>query len=406
MGPSILAVTSELPWPLNTGGHLRTFHLLHALSRRYRVRLVAAVHREQEIAVQAIRDHGIDVHPVAVGSRRRTLEILRAASAAASRQPYVFYQRHNWRPVRAELSRLACRQPAAALYLDHLDSFVYRSLLPGTPAILDLHNAYSTLAGRAAAEQRLWPLRLYLGREARLLRQRERCAAEQCNALLATSDEDSRLFSRLGARSVTTVPNGVDCSAYAELPTGRPAASTNILYVGAMSWSPNVAAVCFLAREVLPRVRAVLPQARLRVVGRGAAPEVKALARCPGVDLLGEVPSVQPYLLDASVLAVPLEAGGGTRLKILEAFAAGLPVVSTPVGCEGLRVVDHEHLVVAERAQFADSVLAAMRDPQRGARLAMRARALVRACYDWRALGETACEAVARASRTETRLAG
>jgi len=392
---SILAVTSELPWPLNTGGHLRTFHVLRALSRHYRVRLVVPSGGDSPAAVDALRDHGLDVTPVIVGARVRHREAWRAASAAIARQPYVFYRRHHWRAVQAELERQAALESPDVFYLDHLDSFVYRPLLPGTPAVIDLHNVYSTLADRAASEQPFWPLRAYLKREARLLHQRERRAMRQTAAVLATSDEDIRLFTSLGGRTVL-VPNGVDCSAYADLPTGRPAGTANILYVGAMSWAPNAAAVVFLAREVMPKVRAVIPHARLRIVGRGATEEVKALARCPGVDVLGEVAAVQPHLNESALLAVPLEAGGGTRLKILEAFAAGLPVVSTAVGCEGLRVTHNEHLLIAERPAFADAVIRALSDATSGARLAAHARVRVRELYDWTTVGAAACDAVAR----------
>ena len=392
---SILAVTSELPWPLNTGGHLRTFHVLRALSRSNRVRLVVPTDGSPTIAVDALRDHGLEVVPVSVGARVRRREAWRAASAAVAGQPYVFYRRHHWDAVQAELERQATLETPDVFYLDHLDSFVYRGLLPGTPAVIDLHNVYSTLADRAAAEQRFWPLRMYLKREARLLHQRERRAMRQSAAVLATSDEDIRLFASLGGRAVL-VPNGVDCSAYADLPTGRAAGMANILYVGAMSWSPNASAVVFLAREVMPKVRAVIPHARLRIVGRGATEEVKALARCPGVDVLGEVAAVQPHLNESALLAVPLEAGGGTRLKILEAFAAGLPVVSTAVGCEGLRVTHGEHLLTAERPAFADAVIQALSDATSGARLAANARVRVRELYDWTIVGAAACDAVAR----------
>src|SRR5262249_15316471 len=144
------------------------------------------------------------------------------ASAAVARQPYVFYRRHYWRAVQAELARQAVLESPDGFYLDHLGSFVYRPLLPRTPAGVDLHNGYSTLADRAAVEQRFWPLRMYLKREARLLHQRERHAMRYTDAVLATSDDDIRLFASLGGRTVL-VPNGVDCLAYADLPTGRPA---------------------------------------------------------------------------------------------------------------------------------------------------------------------------------------
>lgn len=392
--PSLLAVTSELPWPLSTGGHLRTFHLLRALSRRYRVRLVTAVESESAAGIGMLRDHGIATTPVMVGGRHHWREVLRMASAAAALDPYVLYQRHNRGAMRRELARQAHENPPDVFYMDHLDSFVYRSLLPRTPGVIDCHNIYSTLAGRAAVEQRFWPVRKYLSREARLLHRRERDAATECDALMAVSEDEASFFGELGARSVAVVPNGVDCAAYAALPSGRPSSAIDILYVGAMSWSPNAAAVSFLAREVLPCVRKVLPDARLRIVGRGATAQVRALAQLPGVDVLGEVATVQPHLLEAGVLAVPLEAGGGTRLKILEAFAAGLPVVSTPVGCEGLRVVHGEHLMIAERDAFADAVVQALQDPHRGAQRAARARTMVRARYDWESVGAAACSVV------------
>ena len=113
-----------------------------------------------------------------------------------------------------------------------------------------------------------------------------------------------------------------------------------------------------------------------------------------GSRLLGSVPDVLPHLGDACVLAVPLEAGGGTRLKILEAFAAGLPVVSTPVGCEGIDATDGEHLLVAPRERMAESILSLLSDRRLGERLATLARALVRERYDWNSVGATACNAV------------
>jgi glycosyltransferase involved in cell wall biosynthesis len=394
--PSLLAITSQVPWPLTSGGHLRSFHLLRSLARRFRIRLVTTITPGQETAVAALRQQQIEVRPVVLGEPFRLLrDVCCAATAALRGEPYVFYHRHDRRTVRAALRELLQQEIPDVLYLDHLDSLVYRSLAPHTPAVIDLHNVYSTLARRTGEEQRRRLLRYYLQREARLLERMEQRAAQTVDAVLTVSEEDARHLQALGPRSLHLVPNGVDCAAYASLPTGRDAARPLILYVGAMSWGPNVAAAEFLAKEMLPRVRAVIPEACVRIVGRDPGPEVTALRQRAGVEVTGGVADVMPHLREARLLAVPLFSGGGTRLKILEAFAAGLPVVSTPVGCEGLRAIDGEHLVIAGHDRFADVVTALLGDPARARRLAEQGRELVRQQYDWERVGAAACAAVA-----------
>jgi len=395
-GPlSVLAVASEVPWPLNTGGHIRTFHLLRALARRFRVRLVAPVRVGEEPAIEALARCGIILVPVRIGPRVVWRECLRVLGAVSRQEPYVLYRRHNHRALHAALRAEIGREPPDVFYLEELDSLLYRSVAPNTPAIIDLQNIYSTLTRRAAMEQSSPWLRLFLRREAALLARIERRAACETESLLIVSAEDRRHFVALGARRAHVVPNGVDCAIYENLPLGRSAAPPLLLYVGALSWGPNVAAVRFLAEEVLPQVRLQVSDARVRIVGRDPVPEVRALGRLPGVELLGSVPDVVPHLRDAALLAVPLNVGGGTRLKILEAFAAGLPVVSTPIGCEGIDALPGEHLLVADREHFGERVLALLSDGALGEQLAKRARALALERYDWSIAGEAVCAAVA-----------
>jgi glycosyltransferase involved in cell wall biosynthesis len=324
-------------------------------------------------------------------------EAIRALAAAARCEPYVLYRRHDRFAVRTVLRQELQRERPDVVYLDHLDSLVFWKELAGLPFVMDLHNIYSTLAGRAALERRGLP-RLYLGREARLLRRMECHAAGLAEALLTVSESDRSHFVALGGRAVHVVPNAVDCGVYDSLPTGRCPGPPVLLYVGAMSWAPNVNAARFLASELLPKVRRQFPEVRLRIVGRDPTAEVEALRRLSGVEVTGTVKSIIPHLAEAHALLVPLEAGGGTRLKILEAFAAGLPVISTPVGCEGLRVTHGEHLFVADREQFEENVLALLADERLGAQLAARARTLVREQYDWAVVSKAACEAVADVS--------
>ena len=392
--PSVLAVTSELPWPLNSGGHLRTFHLLQALARRFRVRLVSPRLSGEESRVEALGQIGIAVCPSEIGPRALWREGLRAAAAAARREPYVLYRRHDRRAVRAEMMRQIAIEPPDVFYLDHLDSLLYANLRQQIPIVIDLHNVYSTLAHRVSTEQTTWWRRSYLRRESKLLERMERRAAHVADRLLAVSEDDKRYLEGLGARGVKVVPNGVDCDAFRTLPTGRVDQPPLILYLGNLSWGPNISAAVFLARVVMPRLRDRFPDARLRIVGRSPTSEVRTLAGLPGVEVVGDVPDIEPHLRETTVLAVPLDSGGGTRLKILEAFAAGLPVVSTPIGCEGLGVRHGEHLLIVDRDHFADAITALFEDEKQAVQLADRARMLAWESFDWTIVGQAACAVV------------
>jgi glycosyltransferase involved in cell wall biosynthesis len=393
---SILAVTSEQPWPLDSGGHLRSFHLLTALARHYHVRLVTTA-LPDAAGINALRRYGVAVRTVTAPARSWPGEAYRAAVSAVRRRPYVLYSRHDHAAVRRAIREEARKIPPDLLYLDHLDSFAFASEIALVPTVVDLHNVYSTLLQRTADESYRGPLRWYLTREARLLDLIERRASATATTLLASSQADCDHFSGLGAQAVRLVPNGVDCDVYRRLPAGRSGGPPVILYVGTMSWEPNAKAAIFLAEHVLPQIRAEFPDCRLRIVGRDPTPQVQALTALPGVEVAGRVPEMVPHLAEAHALAVPLEAGGGTRLKILEAFAAGLPVVSTPIGCEGIAATSGTHLIVADRAAFAEGVCALLRNPPLSIHLATHARALALARYDWRAVGAAACDAAANA---------
>ena len=387
----LLAVSSELPWPLDSGGHLRTYHLLRSLAARFDVHLIAPHGRDDTGAVAALAAAGIVAH----AARPATAPLHHAWKAVTSRlqrRPYVMYARHDHQGVRTAVREFCERTRPAVLYLDHLDSLNYADCCGGALKVLDLHNVYSLIAERAA-ESRRGLTQWYLRGEAVLLRAAEREAATRPDLLFAVSDHERGYYQARGQRPVHLIPNGVDCGAYEMLPEGRTGPPV-ILYLGSMSWQPNADAALFLANEVLPLVRRRVPDARLRIVGRDPPPQVRSAA-AEGVEVTGGVDSVIPHLRDASLMAVPLEAGGGTRLKILEALAAGLPVVSTLIGAEGLDLTDGEHLVIASRDQFADSIVRLLTDRELGHRLARSGRIAVRRGYDWGAIGRKASDAIA-----------
>ena len=400
--PLVLAISSEMPWPLNSGGHLRTFHLLRSIAARFRVHLVVPAGTIDAGATEALANHGIRARTAPTPRGTAAGQVMKAAWWAATGQPYVMYGRHYHRALDAYVRSLAATLQPAIIYLDHLDSFNYRRGSVNSIAAIDLHNVYSVIAERSALEHS-GPMRAYLHREARLLHDVERRAARETDVLFAVSEQEAAYYRTLGSTNVHLIANGVDCARYEHLPSGRPE-GTLIVYVGSMSWRPNGDAAMFLARTVLPQVRRRHPDARLRIVGRDPAPELRALNGTNGIEITGEVPDVVPHLREAAVLAVALDVGGGTRLKILEALAAGLPVVSTPVGAEGLDLTPGEHLLVAPRSAFADAVDRILTDRSLGAALAVRGRVAVRNAYDWWTIGNSAAEALVAAIRPRERL--
>lgn len=391
---SILAISSELPWPLNSGGHLRTYHLLKSLATEFDVRLM--VPTDGGDGLEQLPDSRVSVVRVPVASRTVTSEMIRAFHAIRLNEPYSLYRRHARTEMLNAWNLELQRFRPDVVYLDHLDSYLYEGPVRkmGIPAIIDMHNVYSLIPQRMASESSNPLKRMALTREARLLDRIERrlCGSKLTITAVSTAEVDT--FRGLGAPDVLLVPNGVDTSAFQEIPIPRTITPPVILYLGTLSWGPNAAAAITLANEIFPAVRAVHSDARLLIVGKDPSADVIALSKQPGVTVTGAVPSIVPYFQQASVLAIPLDSGGGTRLKILEAFAAGVPVVSTPIGAEGIDAHDGEHLVLASRQEMSRAILDLLNDPTRATLLAENARNLVRNVYDWSQIAKTLVEKV------------
>lgn len=392
--PDVLAITSELPWPLDSGGRLRTFHVQLALAKSFDHRLIVPVRAEQMNHVLELKSKGIQVIPVLVPARTKPQELRRLLRARLRGEPYVMYGRHSRSEMFTAVESAVSRDPPRLLWLDHIDSLLFmKHRRPNMRAIIDLHNIYSLILDRMATESRNPLRRWFFRQEAARLAAIERRAARECDAIVAVSEAEAVHFRSLSADRVIVAPNGVDCAAFGSMPTGRASCRPIILFLGTLSWGPNVSAALRLANEIFPLVRRQAPAAELWLVGRDPAAEIRALAGA-GITLAASVPDIRPYLRDAALLAVPLDAGGGTRLKILEAFAAGLPVVSTAIGAEGIDATSGEHLLIAERDDMASAIVRVLNDAAMGERLARNARRLAAERYDWAVVGELCVRAV------------
>ncbi len=221
----------------------------------------------------------------------------------------------------------------------------------------------------------------------------QRAAVRRADRFVVASDLDAGRVG--GGSSVRVVPNGYpDPGRPARLEPPADGARTRpptLVLVAAYGYEPNIDAATFAVDAVLPLVRAQVPDARLQLVGREIE-RVATWGERPGVELVGPVADVAPYLAAADAVVAPIRYGGGTRLKVLEAFAHGVPVVSTALGCEGLGA-GPEHLAVADGASaFAAACVAILRDPEPARRRAVAARAL----YEGRFTLAAAVEAGAR----------
>ncbi len=195
-------------------------------------------------------------------------------------------------------------------------------------------------------------------------------------SLVASDAEKANLQSRHPGARIAAIENAVRPPA---APTAEPAPPSDLLMVGSLSYYPNVDGALFFCREIFPQ----LAPATLAIVGRRPAAAVIALGRQPGISIAADVADPAPYYRAARVAVVPIRAGGGSRIKILEAFAHGLPVVSTSLGAEGLAVRQGHHLLIAdEPGDFAAAVKRLLADRDLAARLASAGRALVAERYD------------------------
>jgi glycosyltransferase involved in cell wall biosynthesis len=296
--------------------------------------------------------------------------------------------RSLWHPAAAFITRQALRQFGTLVRRVRPDAVVYGMswMLPyarearGVPGVVDEQNYDPMITARMAQGRRgldalKW--RTYVAITAAA----ERRNLRRVQGIAPCSEEDAAIFRRVAPHAdVEVVPNGVDLSAFVPQPLG-----TDVVMAGSFSYVPNAEGARWLAREIWPRVLRAAPDARLRFVGFRSETVLQDLAGLPGIEIAGTVPDIRPELARARVAVAPLLVGGGTRIKILEAFAAGRPVVATTVGAEGLGLQDGDAALLRDDADgFAQAVLALLGDAAHAAAMGGRGRAIVERQFDWR----------------------
>lgn len=372
----VLFLVTRFPVPPWRGDQLRAYHHLRLLAPRHEITCAALVTRPPPAdAVRALAALGVRVEVVRLGLAGAVPSLARALVGDPRPLQVLLYAR---RRARARVAALAAR--ADLVHAQLVRAATYLPAGPAPAAVVDLVDALSASFARRAARQRGVLGLIAAAEAARLLRYENELVRRGLTCLVVAESERAPLE---GREAVRVVPNGVDLAAFAYVEDGRPAA--RLVFAGNLGYFPNVDAATFLVRDVLPRVRAAVPGAELRLVGARPARRVRALAGAAGVSLASSVPAMAPELARATVAVVPLRAGSGLQNKVLEAMAAGTPVVATPRAVAGLALgaAGEEVLVADDAAGLAAAAVALLRDPARARAQARAARALVERRYRW-----------------------
>lgn len=376
----VVIVTTEPPWPPDRGARIRDHALITRVAREHDLTvLFPAGDAAGSRAARALESPRLRVKWF-VPPRRRVGDALRLVRDRAPMATWAWC--HG--AARRRIAELCAADAVDLLQVEHSFLAPLICALPTgarVASILDLHNLaetqYDTFRAMSAS-------RLARGLErarAVMMRGWEARWAARFDGCLVTSPRDAESLRRADpSLAPILVPNGVDTRGVHPLP---PTPGQRLLFVGRLAYRPNADAVRWLAREILPLVRQQEPTVELVVVG-GEVPGDLRRARMPGVTLFGGLDDVTPAYREAQIAVVPLRAGGGTPLKLLEAMALGRPVVATPLACAGLALENDEHVLIAPDAPgFALAVTTLLRDPTRAAAMAGRARVVVERSYGW-----------------------
>jgi glycosyltransferase involved in cell wall biosynthesis len=389
----VVLIDGDVSYPPSSGKRLRTLHLMQRLARRHPLTYIARATgcaAEERAATAYLRDHGIE--PILVADplpRKRGLGFYgRLAANLFSPTPYSVAS-HNSPRLREAVHAYAATH---RVDLWQLEWTAFLAAVPPSsraPRLVMAPNVDSLIWQRYYENERHPLKRLYIRQQWHKFQHFEKRVFVQADRVVTVSEEDANLArEQFGAERVEVVENGIDRGYFENVRSQG--ATGRILFLGSLDWRPNLDALRRLLDDIFPAVQSAEPSARLSIVGRQAPPWlVQRVAEQAGVELHTDVADVRPFLAQSAVMAVPLRIGGGSRLKILESLASGLPVVSTRVGAEGLSLRPGRDLVVAEDvADMAAALVHSLRHPEQARALAEEGRRVVLERYDWDVLAD------------------
>jgi glycosyltransferase involved in cell wall biosynthesis len=380
----VLLLTQVLPYRPDSGPKVKTWNVLKYLAQHHEVTLASFVRGDQADDVRHLQRYCQAVHTVPM-QRGAVRDAWYMARSLLTGQPFLMI-RDDRRAMRRLVDQLARKEHFDVAHADQLNMAQYAARVPGAFKVFDAHNAlwllYKRLGQTMGPGLRKW----LLGRDWRLLKEYEARICCQFDAVLAVSQEDKTALGEAARQEldIHVIPIAIDTDEVKVIE--RQPDPSHILHIGTMYWPPNIDGVLWFAHEVYPLIRQQRPDVHFDIVGARPPQEIVALGRDSiGINVTGYVADPTPYLQRSALMVVPLRAGGGMRVKILNAMAQGIPIVSTTLGCEGIEVVPGENILIADTpVDFAAAVLRLLEDPAQAACLGAAGRRLIEQTYDYR----------------------
>ncbi len=380
----VLWVNTNFMHPTTKGGQIRTLEMLRHLNRWHEIHYVAIENPVYPEGPARAHEYCRKAYPVTykIPDKRSASFWMELIRGLVSPTP-VAVERFQPPGMRQFLEGLIAREGFDTAVVDHLAPTSYFPCLER--AVFFQHNVETVIWRRRVEHASNAASRWYNGLQARRMYEYEGRVSRAAGRIVAVSETDARQMRELfQVKEISVIPTGVNLE-YFQRPGNLAESQTDLVFVGSMDWMPNVDGVLWFVREILPVIRRRRARCRLTIAGRLPPPEIRQLAEADRqIQVTGTVPDIRPFVWEAALSIVPLRIGGGTRLKIYESMAAGVPVVSTTVGAEGLSVHPPEDIRMADTAEdFAECCLDLLADAGGRAQVARAALAMVASRYSW-----------------------
>ncbi|QGP92683.1 Glycosyl transferases group 1 [Neomoorella glycerini] len=382
---NILFLTSTYPYPPHSGYQLRCYHFIRQLAERHEIYLISFTRKmPKQSDLQAMQRLVTDQWIV----EGAYSSVSKALIGLFKPVPFHVFS-HQSREFARALSNICAKTRFDVIYSNfiYFTPYVRQFASPMTLKVLDQHNVDRDVWQKMARYEASFPRRMYSLLNLLKTKRFEKQSYPLYDLVISVSADDARITREISPGShVVEVASGVDCAEY-KPPSRVLRDPYTILFTGSGA-SRNLEAIRNFARNIFPNVRRAYPAAKFQVVGNINPAELKVERTLPGFEFVGKVENIKPYFWNASIFVAPFKLGGGAKLKIFEAMAAGLPVVGTPTGCQGIDgAEDGKHFLIAQSDDdFTAKVIGLLRDIELRKSIARNGMRLVQERYDWRYL--------------------